>query len=383
MPSSPRVAARDESPEHGTPAARRPSFTSGGDVFREIQQDVEAVLARRGTRTRAYIKLWAKAIIAVTVTITAWTVLVTGSRGIVIGIACLLALGLGAMLIGFCVQHDANHGASFGTRRFNRLVGFSTDALLGFSSYTWRVKHNVAHHTYTNVDGYDDDISQVPLARLLPVQAPKPWYRLQQFYIWPMYSLMVLRLQFVGDAAALLRGRIGQSRLRPPRGWDLAGLVSGKLMYVGWAIVIPLFIYPWWVVAIAYLCVAMVVSLVMATTFQLAHCVEEASCPTAEELGDGSRVWAVHQIESTVDFCPRNPVLTWMLGGLNYQIEHHLFPRLPHTLYPQIAGIVRSRAERHGVRYTCQPSLWKALCSHASHVREMGRRGEPAEIEMG
>ena len=89
MPSSPRVATRDESPEHGTPAARRPSFTSGGDVFREIQQDVEAVLARRGTRTRAYIKLWAKAIIAVTVTITAWTVLVTGSRGIVIGIGCL------------------------------------------------------------------------------------------------------------------------------------------------------------------------------------------------------------------------------------------------------------------------------------------------------
>ena len=133
MPSSPRVAARDESARARHAAARRPSFTSGGDVFREIQQDVEAVLARRGTRTRAYIKLWAKAIIAVTLTITAWTVLVTGSRGIVIGIACLLALGLGAMLIGFCVQHDANHGASFGTRRFNRLVGFSTDALLGFS----------------------------------------------------------------------------------------------------------------------------------------------------------------------------------------------------------------------------------------------------------
>jgi linoleoyl-CoA desaturase len=352
-------------------------------VFREIQRDVEAVLARKGIRTRALIQLHLKTVIAIVLPIIGWIVLMTASPGIPLGIACLLVVGLGAMLVAFCVQHDANHGASFRSRRFNRIVGFSADAMLGFSSYAWRVKHNVAHHTYTNVDNYDDDISQVPLARLLPVQSSKPWYRLQHFYIWPMYSLMVLRMQAFGDIAALVRGRIGRSRLRMPRGWDLAGIVSGKLVYIGWAIVIPLFIYPWWVVVVAYVSVAMVVGLVTATTFQLAHCVDEATYRSDDELGDGQTVWAVHQIESTVDFCPRNPVLTWVLGGLNYQIEHHLFPRLPHTLYPQIAGIVRSRAERHGVRYTCQPSLWRALCSHASHVREMGRRGEPAEIEMG
>ena len=136
------------------------------------------------------------------------------------------------MLVAFCVQHDANHGASFGSRRYNRIVGFSADAMLGFSSYAWRVKHNVAHHTYTNVDAYDDDISQVPLARLLPAQSSRPWYRLQHFYIWPMYSLMVLRMQAFGDVAALVRGRIGRSKLRMPRGWDLAGIVSGKLVYL-------------------------------------------------------------------------------------------------------------------------------------------------------
>ncbi|MDX6565864.1 MAG: linoleoyl-CoA desaturase [Gaiellales bacterium] len=367
----------------GSGSERRPSFTSGGEVFREIQRDVEAVLARKGIRTRALIQPHLKTVIAVLLPIIGWIVLMTTSPGVLLGIACLLVVGLGAMLVAFCVQHDANHGASFRSRRINRIVGFSADAMLGFSSYAWRIKHNVAHHTYTNVDNYDDDISQVPFARLLPVQSSKPWYRLQHFYIWPMYSLMVLRMQAFGDIAALVRGRIGRSRVRMPRGWDLAGIVSGKLVYIGWAIVIPLLIYPWWVVVIAYVGVAMVVGLVTATTFQLAHCVDEAVYRSDDELGDGETVWAVHQIESTVDFCPRNPVLTWVLGGLNYQIEHHLFPRLPHTLYPQIAGIVRSRAERHGVRYTCQPSLWRALCSHASHVREMGRRGEPAEIEMG
>ena len=109
-------------------------------------------------------------------------------------------------------MHDANHGAYFRTRRLNHLAGWTADAPLGISSYAWRVKHNVAHHTYTNVDGYDADITQMPFARLLPMQAPRPWYRFQHLYIWPLYSLMVLRWQTLGDLAALRRGAIGHSR---------------------------------------------------------------------------------------------------------------------------------------------------------------------------
>ena len=128
----------------------------------------------------------------------------------------------------------------------------------------------------------------------------------------------------------------------------------------------------------------MVVSLIMATTFQLAHCVEEATfARPAEELGDATRVWAVHEVETTVDFCPRNPVLTWMLGGLNYQIEHHLFPRVPHTHYPQIAEIVRSRAEARRALLVSAVALARRSARTSIHLREMGRLGEPAEIEMG
>ena len=153
-----------------------------------------------------------------------------------------------------------------------------------------------------------------------------------------------------------------------PKRWDLAGIVGGKLIFVGWAIVVPLFVYPWWVVVLGYTGFAALTSLVTATTFQLAHCVEEADFTSAEELTANRRVWAVHEVETTVDFCPRNPVLTWFLGGLNYQIEHHLFPRVKHTHYPHIAEIVRRQAARHGVRYTVQPSLWRALRSHHRHV---------------
>ncbi len=124
-------------------------------------------------------------------------------------------------------------------------------------------------------------------------------------------------------------------------------------------------------------------SLVTAVTFQLAHCVEEAEFTSAEELAATSKQWAVHEVETTVDFCPRNAFLTWVLGGLNYQIEHHLFPRVQHTHYPRIAEIVKRNAVKHGVRYTAQPSLVAALRSHQRHLRTLGRMGVPAEIEMG
>jgi linoleoyl-CoA desaturase len=198
-----------------------------------------------------------------------------------------------------------------------------------------------------------------------------------------MYTLMGLRLQIVGDLAAFARGSVGESTLRVPRGWNLAGVIVGKGIFVTWAIVIPLLVYPWWAVIGVYLAFAMITSLIMATTFQLAHCVEEATFTSAEEAFAARPVWAVHEVESTVDFCPRNPVLTWALGGLNFQIEHHLFPRLPHTHYPKVAEIVRRNCAKHGIRYSSQPSLRAALRSHFLHLRAMGRLGIPAEIEMG
>ena len=154
-------------------------------------------------------------------------------------------------------------------------------------------------------------------------------------------------------------------------------------MFLGWAIVAPLLLYPWWIVLAGYTSSAMLGSLVIATTFQLAHCVEEADFTSPAELAASRRLWAVHEVETTVDFCPRNRVLTWLLGGLNFQIEHHLFPRVPHTHYPRIAEIVRRHAAEHGVRYTAQPSLRAALGSHQRHVRTLGRMGLAVEIEMG
>lgn len=373
----------DRVPPAAAPTQPRVSFDNGGEFIRATRQEVEEYLRPRWTRLRGHLQLYVKTIVAFGLTLTSWLLLMLASPGVVLGLAGLAGLVAGTTLTAFCVQHDANHGAYFRTRRSNHLMGWTADAMLGFSSYAWRVKHNVAHHTYTNVDGYDDDITQVPIARLLPSQRPRPWYRLQQYYIWPLYSLMGLRWQTVGDISAFVRGSIGHSALRAPRRWDLVGLVAGKAIFACWAFVLPMLVYPWWVVLVAYAGFTMVTSLIMAVTFQLAHCVEEADFASAEQLSAEKRVWAVHEVETTVDFCPRNPVLTWVLGGLNFQIEHHLFPRVPHTHYARIAEIVRRNAAAYGVRYTAQPSLGFALRSHFRHLRTMGRMGLPVEIEMG
>jgi linoleoyl-CoA desaturase len=364
------------------PAAKI-SFDAGGDFIRDTRREVDVYLSSRQARVRGRVQLYTKSAVAFGLLIGSWLSLVVVRPGLVLGLVSLAGVALGSILVGFCVQHDANHGAYFRTRRANHLLGWSADALLGISSYAWRVKHNVAHHTYTNVDGYDDDINQTPFARFSETQPGRPWYRLQHFYVWGLYSLMVIRWQIGADAAALVRGRIAGSPLRAPRRWDLAGLVVGKLIFITWAIAVPLLVYPWWVVVLGYLGFSMVTSFVTATTFQLAHCGEEADFTAPDELLASPRVWAVHELETTVDFCPENKVLTWLLGGLNFQIEHHLFPRVSHAHYPHLAEIVRRNAQRHGVRYTVQPSLWAALRSHQRHLRTLGRLGARVEIEMG
>jgi linoleoyl-CoA desaturase len=365
-------------------ASSRLMFEHGGAFLADLNARVERRLSIGAIRFWGRLQLYGKSAAAAAFLITGWGTLMFASPSLALGIGALAFIALGLTVVAFSVQHDANHGAYFSNRRYNHLLGWSADCLLCISSYAWRVKHNVAHHTYTNVFGYDDDVSQAPIAAFSPGEPPRLWHRYQHIYIWPLYGLMGARWQLAGDIAAFMRGKIGESRLRAPRGWDLAGLLVGRMIFFGWAVVAPLLVYPWWMVAVGYAAVTIALSFMMTVTFQLAHCVEEASFASPEELIVGKRrSWAVHEIESTVNFCPRNPILTWFLGGLNFQIEHHLFPRVPHTLYPRIAEVVRETCAEYGVRYTVHPNLWRALRSHCTHLYHMGQRGRWPAIKMG
>ena len=213
----------------------------------------------------------------------------------------------------------------------------------------------------------------MPFARFAPDQPRRAFHRFQHVYMWALYGLFAIKWHTVGDFGYLRDGRIGDVPVRWPRGRELAGFWLFKAAFLAWAIVVPLLLHPAWQVAFAFLATSFVLALTLAVTFQLAHCLEEADFSSVEGMAAaGPTEWARHQIETTVDFAPRSRLLTWYLGGLNFQVEHHLFSRVCHTHYPAMAEVVREVCARHGIRHRSHPRLGSALASHARWLREMG-----------
>jgi linoleoyl-CoA desaturase len=280
-----------------------------------------------------------------------------------------LSLGLAAAGIGMNVMHDGSHGAYSEDRRWNRAMAFTLD-LLGGSSYVWKLKHNVFHHTWPNVAGLDDDIDTGVLARLSPAQPRYAFHRFQRLYMWPLYGLLAVKWHFYDDFAAVATGRLGGRRLPPLEKGDLITLVAGKTLFFAWALGLPLLFHPVGTVAIVYLSSAAVVGLTLSVVFQLAHCVPEAIATPGRSVS-----WAVHQVETSVDFSRGNRLLEWYLGGLNYQIEHHLFPKVCHVHYARIAPVVEATCREFGVNYQSKPTFRAALGAHYRLLARLGARG--------
>jgi linoleoyl-CoA desaturase len=283
--------------------------------------------------------------------------------------------------IGFSVMHDANHGAYARSRGVNRAWGFALD-FVGASSYVWRFKHNVQHHTYANVDGMDADIDAAPFLRLAPSQRRRALHRAQHLYAWPLYGVLALKWWFVDDVLDVLRGRLGGHPFARPRGAELAGFVGGKAAFVGWSLVVPALVFgSAWAVAL-FVLGSCTLGVVLAVVFQLAHAVPEAEFQAAR-AGDQRMPagWAEHQVRATVDFAPANRLLCWYVGGLNFQVEHHLFPDVCHTHYPALAPIVTAACAERGIPHRTHPTLRKAIAAHHRFLRALGRA--PAPLAAG
>jgi linoleoyl-CoA desaturase len=289
--------------------------------------------------------------------------------------AALLSVGLGIAVaaVGFNIQHDGGHGAYSRRGWVNRLMAFTLD-LIGGSSYIWARKHNVLHHTHTNVAGHDEDIELGVLARFSPEQRRYRLHRFQQLYMWPLYGVIVPKWHFYDDWVQLIVGRIGSHKLPRPQGLDLVQFVVGKLAWLTLAFIVPLMLHPVPAVIGCYLIAAATTGIILSVVFQLAHVVEETQFPApCAETGRIATPWAVHQVETTADFARDNRLLSWFVGGLNFQIEHHLFPRICHVHYPKIARIVEKTCRRYGIEYRAFPTVASAVRSHYRWLRAMGR----------
>jgi linoleoyl-CoA desaturase len=284
-------------------------------------------------------------------------------------------MGLGTAGIGLSIMHDANHGAYSKRPWVNQLLGMTLN-LVGGNAFNWRIQHNVLHHTYTNVYDVDEDISPRGALRMAPESPWKSFHRYQYVYAWFLYTLMTLVWVVGKDFFRLRRyqqeGLVEKQKTTSTKEWLI--LIVTKVMYFALVIVLPIVLLPFsfWQVLIGFLIMHFISGFILAIIFQPAHVVEGTSYFQPDANGTLENSWAVHQLHTTTNYAMNNRLLSWFAGGLNFQIEHHLFPNICHVHYRQLAPIVRATAEEFGVPYKVKHTFWDALVAHRKMLLDLG-----------
>ena len=298
--------------------------------------------------------------------------------------AILLCAVLGFLLacIGFSVMHDANHGSYSNNSLLNDAVGLSAN-LLGASSYFWKQKHNIIHHTYTNIDGLDDDIAKSPIIRHCESQKWVPAHKIQHLYLLPVYSLSSIFWIFIMDFTKYFGRKIYRTEA-----WKLTLknhiiFWGTKIFYAAFYIVLPIMIWGWQGWLIGYLTMNVVLGLTLSLVFQLAHVVENTEFENIalDETKHIDSAWAEFQIRTTSNFAMKNKVVSWFVGGLNFQVEHHLFPKVSHVHYPAISKIVEEKCKEFNLPYNYYPTMWEALVSHFKVMKQLGEKPAQAVLQ--
>ncbi|WP_306642342.1 fatty acid desaturase family protein [Sanyastnella coralliicola] len=276
---------------------------------------------------------------------------------------------------GMSVMHDANHGAYSKNHKVNKWVGYTLN-LLGGSVFNWKMQHNVLHHTYTNIAGKDDDIDGSLTMRFDPHHDVAKHHKHQWYYSFLFYGILTLYWGTFKDFLQFRKyqkeGYNKQSKKENALMWLKISLL--KVGYFGVLFGLPMFVagYAFWQVFLGFLIMNVLSGVILSVVFQLAHVVEETSFPLPNEAGEMEDSWAVHQLKTTSNFARHNKFLNWYVGGLNFQVEHHLFPNICHIHYPKLAPIVKKTAEEFGHPYLEHKSFGSALKSHVKMLRKFG-----------
>ncbi|MEP7262919.1 MAG: acyl-CoA desaturase [Bacteroidota bacterium] len=318
--------------------------------------------------------LFVKTIILVSSLILIYVLLVFFTPPVWISIVLCALLGVNFAAIGFNVMHDGAHGSYSGKKTINEIMAYSLN-LMGGSSYIWKIKHNLIHHSFTNVEGMDDDIDIRPFMRVNEDQ-PRYWFhRFQHIYFLLLYGMSYFLWVYFQDFQKYFSKKIGDTPLRKMSVKDHFIFWISKLVYISVFVIIPIFKIGLADTLIGYGIAVFVCGVMIAVVFQLAHVITETSFPRPDEnTSKINNEWAVHQLETTANFSTHNKFVSWLVGGLNFQVEHHLFPRISHVHYPAISKLVRDTCAEFNVVYLEHPTVISAVRSHIKHLRIMGRR---------
>jgi linoleoyl-CoA desaturase len=287
-----------------------------------------------------------------------------------------ILMGIGIAGIGTSIMHDSNHGSYSKNESVNQLLGRLLNIIGGYSR-NWRIQHNVLHHTYTNLEGLDEDIEAGILLRMSPNKKKYAIHKYQHIYAWILYGIMNIYWVVFKDFKCLItyhkNGLLKKEKVSFAQA--MAELVFFKAVYFGYTLALPILFsgIAWQYVVIGFVVMHMIGGLLLACIFQLAHVMETSEYPVPNDNNKMANTWAVHQLLNTANFSPNSKFISWFIGGLNFQVEHHLFPHICHIHYPKISKIVKQVADQFDLPYHVQPSFAVALRMHASMLKNLGR----------
>ncbi len=351
------------------------SFNNSNNLFfQSLKKSTDAYFKENGIKKTGNWELYAKTIILIPAAIAIYVSLLVFQLPVIISLLLCALLGITLASIGFNVMHDACHGSYSSKKWVNKLLGLSLNAL-GGNAFIWKQKHNVLHHTYTNIEGADDDIAQSKLLRQSPTQAWMPIHQYQHIYLSFAYALTLFMWVSVKDFQRYFTKKIHNTPLQPMDKKEHLTFWASKVLYIVFYVLIPVLCVGPLAWLIGYVTMGVVTGIVLAYVFQLAHAVEG---PEFDAVGIDDKMieteWAVHQIKTTANFAPNNKIISWLVGGLNFQIEHHLFPRVSHVHYPMLSKIVQDHCRQFNLPYHCFPSVRLAVVSHVHTMKKLGMK---------
>jgi linoleoyl-CoA desaturase len=339
----------------------------------ELKKKIGEYFSQKGKSPTGNFTLHSKAILLVAGLITLYIHLVFFTPPAVFAITECIIMGCLTAAVGFNVMHDGAHG-SFSRYKWINNIASNFANFLGASQHMWKMKHNVIHHTYTNIHGVDDDIEARPLLRLCDEQPRYKIHRYQHFYFWAAYALLYMYWIFVSDYTKYFSRKIGSTPLRKMTPKEHFYFWFYKAAHAFIFVFLPIYMVgfmPW---LIGFLSMALVAGFVLSIVFQLAHTVEHTHFPLPDSsTGKMEDDWAIHQVKTTANFATRNKLVSWLVGGLNFQIEHHLFPKVSHIHYPAISRIIKQVCQEYGIAYIEYPRVRYAVASHVKFLKQMGR----------
>lgn len=352
------------------------------NFFKTLNTRVNDYFKEKGIKKTGNWRLFLKTAIMFAIYLTPYFLLLTLNLPGWFQILLTVLMGIGMAGVGMNVMHDGNHESYSSKKWVNKFMG-STIYILAGNVYNWQVQHNVLHHTYTNIHGHDEDMDIGNLMRFSEHGTWKKHHKFQHYYSVFLYGLLTfnwaLTTDFKQTYSYLKRGLSYGKFPNPIKQWST--IVISKLLYLSIWILIPIIVgIVWWKVLLGFFVMHYVAGLILSIVFQLAHMVEQAETPLPDETGTMKNTWAIHQLFTTVNFSTKNRIVNWFTGGLNHQVEHHIFPNISHIHYTKISKIVKKTAQEFNLPYNEYKTTRKAVIAHFKHLKQMGMK--PATVSV-